>query len=155
VFTKNRDRLLTTDVARKVLAAILAHREVAPLLSDEHFSVDGTLVKAWASMKSFQPKPEAAPPGWRQAGRPAARRRRCRCRPPPPMPMPKPLPKPAPMTAPMTALRIPGDMATCSDTIWPCIPEDVATFEVPQLSGGLLVSVGRRFVIGFRLGFAQ
>ena len=53
VFTKNRDRLLTTDMSRKFLAAILAHREVAPLLSDEHFSVDGTLVKAWASMKSF------------------------------------------------------------------------------------------------------
>lgn len=63
VFSKNRDRLLTTDMARKVLTAILAHREVAPLLSDEHFSVDGTLVKAWASMKSFQPKPEAVPPG--------------------------------------------------------------------------------------------
>ena len=41
VFTKNRDRLLTTDMSRKVMAAILAHREVAPLLSDEHFSVDG------------------------------------------------------------------------------------------------------------------
>jgi hypothetical protein len=63
VFSKNRDRLLTTDIARKFLAAILAHREVAPLLSDEHFSVDGTLVKAWASMKSFQPKPQPAPPG--------------------------------------------------------------------------------------------
>jgi len=62
VFTKNRDRLLTTDMSRKVMAAILAHREVAPLLSDEHFSVDGTLVKAWASMKSFQPKADAAPP---------------------------------------------------------------------------------------------
>lgn len=61
VFTKNRDRLLTTDMSRKVMAAILAHREVAPLLSDEHFSVDGTLVKAWASMKSFQPKAEGAP----------------------------------------------------------------------------------------------
>ena len=56
VFTKNRDRLLTTDMSRKVMAAILAHREVAPVLSDDHFSVDGTLVKAWASMKSFQPK---------------------------------------------------------------------------------------------------
>jgi transposase len=56
VFTKNRDRLLNTDIARKVLAAILAHKDVAPLLSDEHFSVDGTLVEAWASMKSFQPK---------------------------------------------------------------------------------------------------
>ena len=62
VFTKNRDRLLTTEMSRKVMAAILAHREVAPLLSDEHFSVDGTLVKAWASMKSFQPKPEIPPP---------------------------------------------------------------------------------------------
>jgi transposase len=62
VFTKNRDRLLTTQMSRKVMAAILAHREVAPLLSDEHFSVDGTLVKAWASMKSFQPKADATPP---------------------------------------------------------------------------------------------
>ena len=61
VFTKNRDRLLTTDMSRKVMAAILAHPEVEPLLSDEHFSVDGTLVKAWASMKSFQPK-DSAPP---------------------------------------------------------------------------------------------
>jgi hypothetical protein len=61
VFSKNRDRLLTTDMSRKVMAAILAHPEVEPLLSDEHFSVDGTLVKAWASMKSFQPKDGAAP----------------------------------------------------------------------------------------------
>jgi hypothetical protein len=62
VFTKNRDRLLSTEMSRKVMAAILAHREVAPLLSDDHFSVDGTLIKAWASMKSFQPKAETAPP---------------------------------------------------------------------------------------------
>ena len=62
VFTKNRDRLLTTDMSRKVMAAILEHPEVRPLLSDEHFSVDGTLVKAWASMKSFQPKDSAPPP---------------------------------------------------------------------------------------------
>ena len=61
VFTKNRDRLLTTGMSRKVMAAILAHREVAPLLSDDHFSVDGTLVKAWASMKSFQPKATDTP----------------------------------------------------------------------------------------------
>jgi hypothetical protein len=61
VFTKNRDRLLTTEMSRKVMAAILAHREVAPLLSDDHFSVDGTLVKAWASMKSFQPKATDTP----------------------------------------------------------------------------------------------
>ena len=59
VFTKNRDRLLNTEIARKLLAAVLAHKEVAPLLSDEHFSVDGTLIEAWASMKSLQPK---APP---------------------------------------------------------------------------------------------
>ena len=62
VFTKNRDRLLTTEMSRKLMAAILAHREVAPLLSDDHFSVDGTLVKAWASMKSFQPKASDTPP---------------------------------------------------------------------------------------------
>jgi len=59
VLAKTRDRLLTTEMSRKVMAAILAHREVAPLLSDDHFSVDGPLVKAWALMKSFQPKVEA------------------------------------------------------------------------------------------------
>ena len=62
MFTKNRDRLLTTKMSRKVMAAILAHREVAPLLSDDHFSVDGTLIKAWASMKSFKPKAAGTPP---------------------------------------------------------------------------------------------
>jgi hypothetical protein len=70
VFTKNRDRLLTTGMSRKVMAAILAHREVAPLLSDDHVSVDGTLVKAWASMKSFQPRAEANPPDDEGAGDP-------------------------------------------------------------------------------------
>ena len=57
--------MLNTDIARKFLAAILAHEHVAPLLSDEHFSVDGTLVEAWASFKSFKPKTPAgaaAPP---------------------------------------------------------------------------------------------
>ncbi len=72
VLTKNRDRLLSTEMSRKVMAAILAHREVAPLLSDEHFSVDGTLVKAWASMKSFQPKADAAPPDDEGPGDPPA-----------------------------------------------------------------------------------
>lgn len=62
VFTKNRDRLLTTEMSRKFMAAILAHSEVKPLLSDEQFSVDGTLIKAWASMKSLQPKADTAPP---------------------------------------------------------------------------------------------
>ncbi len=61
MFTKNRDRLLTTEMSRKFLAAVLAHREVEPLRSDEHFSVDGTLVKAWASMKGFQRKGDGAP----------------------------------------------------------------------------------------------
>jgi hypothetical protein len=56
VFTKNRDRLLEADVARKFLAELLSHKEVRVLLSDEHFSVDGTQVAAWASMKSFEAK---------------------------------------------------------------------------------------------------
>jgi len=60
-------------MSRKVMAAILAHREVAPLLSDEHFSVDGTLIKTWASMKSFQPKADAAPPDDDGPGDPPAR----------------------------------------------------------------------------------
>jgi len=72
VFTKNRDRLLTTDMSRKVMAAILAHREVAPLLSDDHFSVDGTLVKAWASMLVRQ---RAATRQRRRGRGPASRRR--------------------------------------------------------------------------------
>jgi len=56
VFTKNRDRLLQGDIARGFLAAILVDPQVKPLLSSEHFSVDGTLIEAWASMKSFRPK---------------------------------------------------------------------------------------------------
>jgi hypothetical protein len=56
VFSKNRDRLLTTEIARDFLAALLAEPKVKRLLSHEHFSVDGTLLKAWASMKSFKPK---------------------------------------------------------------------------------------------------
>ena len=48
-------------MSRKVMSAILAHPEVRPLLSDEHFSVDGTLIKAWAATKSFQLKPDTAP----------------------------------------------------------------------------------------------
>jgi transposase len=60
VFSKNRDRLLDADVAAKFMSQLLAHKEVRGLLSDEHFSVDGTLIEAWASMKSFQPI--AAPP---------------------------------------------------------------------------------------------
>ena len=58
-FSKNRDRLLEADVSAKFLEAVLAHPKVKPLLSDEHFSVDGTLVEAWASMKSFRPKDDS------------------------------------------------------------------------------------------------
>ena len=94
VFTKNRDRLLNTEMSRKVMAAILAHRTVAPLLSDDHFSVDGTLVKAWASMKSFRPKAEAAPPEDEGPGDPSMRRTAADAQPTgsetPPMPSPKP-----------------------------------------------------------------
>ena len=54
VFTKNRDRLLEADVARKFLAELMDHNELRGLLSDEHFSVDGTQIAAWASMKSFR-----------------------------------------------------------------------------------------------------
>lgn len=56
VFSKNRDRLLTSEIAQEFLAALLIDPKVKRLLSHEHFSVDGTLLKAWASMKSFQPK---------------------------------------------------------------------------------------------------
>src|SRR5256886_7466908 len=55
-FTKNRDRLQRGDVFRKFMERLLDHPRVKPLLSDEHFSVDGTLIEAWASHKSFQPK---------------------------------------------------------------------------------------------------
>jgi len=47
VLTKNRDRLLTTNVSRRAVAEILAHPEVKQLLSDEHFSVDSALVRRW------------------------------------------------------------------------------------------------------------
>jgi transposase len=64
VFTKNRDRLLEADVARKFLAELMDHKELRGLLSDEHFSVDGTQIAAWASMKSFKAKDGSSePPG--------------------------------------------------------------------------------------------
>jgi transposase len=56
VFSKNRDRLLEAEIAAKFLAAVLTRPEVKRLLSDDHFSVDGTLVEAWASLKSFKPR---------------------------------------------------------------------------------------------------
>ena len=66
-FTKNRDRLLEGDVARAFFDAVLARAHAQGLLSPEHFSVDGTLIEAWASHKSFQP---------RRKGRPNSRKKR-------------------------------------------------------------------------------
>jgi len=56
VFTKNRERLQQGDVFQTLMATLLEHEKVKPLLSDEHFSVDRTLIEAWASHKSFKPK---------------------------------------------------------------------------------------------------
>jgi transposase len=74
-FSKNRDRLLEGEIAAKFLAAVLTQPRVKRLLSTDHFSVDGTLIQAWASMKSFKPKtppqdqkgPPAPPSGGRNA----------------------------------------------------------------------------------------
>jgi transposase len=55
-FSKNRDRLLEGDIAAKFLSAVLGQPRVKKLLSTDHFSVDGTLIEAWASLKSFRPK---------------------------------------------------------------------------------------------------
>jgi transposase len=61
-FTKNRDRLLEADVAQEFLAQVVAQAQAKGLTSDEHFTVDGTLLEAWASAKSFQPKEAKAGP---------------------------------------------------------------------------------------------
>lgn len=55
-FCKNRDRLLSADISGKLLCAVTRHKKVQQLLSRDHFTVDGTLIAAWASMKSFRPK---------------------------------------------------------------------------------------------------
>jgi transposase len=75
VFCKNRDRLLDGDIATKFMAGVLNLPQVKKLLSSEHFSVDGTLIEAWASMKSFVPKDGSGPPpaGGSGAGRNAER----------------------------------------------------------------------------------
>src|SRR5271157_3424323 len=57
VFTKNRERLVAGEVAQKFFAAVLKQARGAALLSDEHFTVDGTLLEAWASRRSFEKKP--------------------------------------------------------------------------------------------------
>jgi transposase len=60
-FSKNRDRLLTGNVAAAFFDAVLIHADTARLLSDEHFTVDGTLLEAWASQKSFRPRDQDPP----------------------------------------------------------------------------------------------
>jgi transposase len=62
VFCKNRDRLLDGDIAAKFFTSVLNLPQVSKLLSSEHFSVDGTLIEAWASMKSFVPKDDDGKP---------------------------------------------------------------------------------------------
>jgi transposase len=62
VFTKNRDRLLEGDIAQAFFEQVLAQARTEQLLSDEHFSVDGTLIEAWASHKSFRPKDDPTTP---------------------------------------------------------------------------------------------
>ena len=62
VFTKNRNRLLEGDVAREFLREVVAQAQAQGLTSDEHFTVDGTLVEAWASLKSFQRKDDKKKP---------------------------------------------------------------------------------------------
>src|ERR1700758_2293665 len=70
VFTKNRDRLLEGEIASLFFAGVLAQARAADLLSDEHFSVDGTLIEAWASQKSFQRKDRGEPPAPNDPGNP-------------------------------------------------------------------------------------
>jgi transposase len=70
VFSKNRDRLLEGDVAEKFFDGVLRQAREADLLSDEHFSVDGTLIEAWASQKSFQRKDRGEEPPADDPGNP-------------------------------------------------------------------------------------
>jgi transposase len=62
VFTKNRDRLLEADVAQEFLVRVVEQARAKGLTSDEHFTVDGTLLEAWAGAKSFQPKDQQPTP---------------------------------------------------------------------------------------------
>jgi IS5 family transposase len=69
VFSKNRDRLLEGDIAAKFMRAVLEQPKVKQLLSTDHFSVDGTLIAAWASLKSFKPKSGSDEPPAEGGGR--------------------------------------------------------------------------------------
>jgi transposase len=96
VYSRNRDRLIEGDVAARFLQAIVQSKRVRTLLSDDHFSVDGTLIDAWASMKSFRPKAKAtradrrptAARGAMPTATSAARSAATRPTPRPPTPMP-------------------------------------------------------------------
>jgi transposase len=86
-FTKNRERLQAGEVFEKFMTRLLNHPQVKPLLSDEHFSVDGTLIEAWASQRSFRPKDGGDEDGSNFHGRAArlrgdAGRQTQACRPP-------------------------------------------------------------------------
>lgn len=70
VFSKNRERLLEGEVAREFFAAVLEQARKKGLLSDEHFTVDGTLLEAWASRKSFKPKENPPEKGSGSHGKP-------------------------------------------------------------------------------------
>jgi transposase len=72
-FCKNRDRLLAGEIAGRFFAAVLNLQEVRKLLSSEHFSVDGTLIEAWAAMKSFVRKDGGSQPPIQNSGRNAER----------------------------------------------------------------------------------
>src|SRR4029453_6127062 len=68
-FTKNRQRLLTHEVADQFFAAVVRQAKLRRYVSSDHFSVDGTLLEAWASHKSFKPKdgPSSEPPAGRNS----------------------------------------------------------------------------------------
>ena len=68
-FTTNQERLIETDVAARFLAEVLEQAKRSKLLSKDHFSVDGTLIQAWASLKSFKPRDDQEPPAGKNSSR--------------------------------------------------------------------------------------
>ena len=68
VFSKNRDRMMAGEVSQHLLESVLRQASEHQLLSEEHFTVDGTLIAAWASRKSFQPKDPPPEKGRDQVG---------------------------------------------------------------------------------------
>lgn len=69
VFTKNRERLMQGEVSQRLLESVVAQARTRQLLSEEHFSVDGTLIQAWASRRSFRPKQDPPQRGTGARGR--------------------------------------------------------------------------------------